>query len=69
MRNLINQFKEDKVLRRTVYIMLAIISFVTVAVSINPLILLYTFAVLIIGLIVALVGVLIYTVLDHYRND
>ena len=69
MRNLIKKFKEDKILRLSVYIMLAIASYVTITLLINPIILLYTLAVLIVGLLVGAVGALLYIFLDSYIND
>ena len=69
MRNLIKEFKEDKILRLTVYIILAIASYVTITLLINPIILLYTLAVLIVGLLVGAVGALLYIFLDSYIND
>ena len=69
MRNLIKEFKEDKILRLTVYIILAIASYVTITLLINPIILLYTLAVLIVGFLVGAVGALLYIFLDSYIND
>ena len=42
MENLIEQFKEDKNLRKTLYIALSIIGYVTVTLLINPMILVVT---------------------------
>jgi hypothetical protein len=63
MENLIEQFKEDKNLRKTLYITLSIISYVTITLLINPMILVVT---LLIGcgiMLVVLLFVLIYAVL------
>ena len=69
MRNLIKKFKEDKILRLSVYIMLAVASYVTIAILINPMIIAYTILILISGLLIVLIGVLLYTSLDSYIND
>ena len=63
MENLIEQFKEDKNLRKTLYITLSIISYVTITLLINPMILVVT---LLIGcgiMLIVLLFVLIYAVL------
>tara|TARA_R110001583_G_scaffold2725_18_gene19136 strand:+ start:1886 stop:2089 length:204 start_codon:yes stop_codon:yes gene_type:complete len=63
MENLIEQFKEDKNLRKTLYIALSIIGYVTVTLLINPMILVVT---LLIGcgiMLIVLLFVLIYAVL------
>tara|TARA_R110002050_G_scaffold199224_3_gene334036 strand:- start:237 stop:440 length:204 start_codon:yes stop_codon:yes gene_type:complete len=63
MENLIEQFKEDKNLRKTLYITLSIIGYVTVTLLINPMILVVT---LLIGcgiMLIVLLFVLIYAVL------
>ena len=65
MNNLIDTFKEDKNVRKAVYITLAIISYVTATLLISPKILVYT---LLVGLgicVVALVFMLIYAILSH----
>ncbi len=64
MNNLIDTFKEDKNVRKALYITLAIISYVTATLLINPKILVYT---LLVGLgicLIALLFLLIYAVLD-----
>ncbi len=64
MNNLIDTFKEDKNVRKALYITLAIISYVTATLLINPKILVYT---LLVGLgicVIALLFMLIYAVLD-----
>jgi len=63
MNNLIDTFKEDKNVRKALYITLAIISYVTATLLINPMILVYT---LLIGcgiMLIVLLFVLIYAVL------
>ena len=63
MENLIEQFKKDKNLRKTLYITLSIIGYVTVTLLINPMILVVT---LLIGcgiMLIVLLFVLIYAVL------
>ena len=65
MNNLIDTFKEDKNVRKALYITLAIISYVTATLLISPKILVYT---LLVGLgicVVALVFMLIYAILSH----
>ena len=69
MRNLIKKFKEDKILRLTVYIILAITSYIVIAHLINPMIIAYTILILIVGLLVGMVGALLYIFLDTYIND
>ena len=69
MRNLIKKFKEDKILRLSVYIMLAVASYVTIAILINPMIIAYTILILISGLLIVLIGCVIYAILDTYIND
>ena len=69
MRNLIEKFKEDKILRMSVYIMLAITSYIVIAHLINPMIIVYTLLTLIGGLLIVLFGCVIYAILDTYIND
>ena len=69
MRNLIKKFKEDKILRMSVYIMLAITSYIVIAHLINPMIIVYTLLTLIGGLLIVLFGFVIYAILDTYIND
>jgi hypothetical protein len=64
MNNLIDTFKEDKNVRKALYITLAIISYVTATLLINPMILVYT---LLIGcgiMLIVLLFMLIYAALD-----
>ncbi len=64
MNNLIDTFKEDKNVRKALYITLAIISYVTATLLINPKILVYT---LLVGLgicLIALLFMLIYAFID-----
>ena len=63
MTNLIEQFKEDKNLRKTLYITLSIISYVTITLLINPMILVATLLIGCCIILIVLLFVLIYAVL------
>jgi Na+/pantothenate symporter len=69
MENFKKEFKEDKILRLSIYITLAIISYVTIVLLINPMILAYTILIAIGGLLIVLVWGLIYAFLDEIKND
>tara|TARA_Y100000389_G_scaffold158896_1_gene160493 strand:+ start:2313 stop:2516 length:204 start_codon:yes stop_codon:yes gene_type:complete len=64
MNNLIDTFKNDKNLRKALYITLAIVSYITATLLINPMILLYTLLVAVIVSVVVLLFWLIYATLD-----
>lgn len=68
MKDLIKEFKEDKILRLSVYITLAIVSYVTIVLLINPMILIYTLLTVVGGLLIVLVWGLIYALLVDILN-
>ena len=63
MNNLIDTFKEDKNVRKALYITLAIISYVTATLLINPMILVVTLLIGCCIMLIVLLFVLIYAVL------
>ena len=68
MKDLIKEFKEDKILRLSVYITLISVIFVVTTLLINPIILIYTILTFAGGLLIMLFACLIYALLDDIIN-
>ena len=68
MKDLIKEFKEDKILRLSVYITLIGVIFVVTTLLINPIILIYTILTVAGGLLIILVWGLIYALLLDILN-
>ena len=68
MKEIIKMLKEDKVLRLTVVVTLAIVVFVVGSWLISPWILLWTFIALLVIFLVMFLGVLIYGFIDDVFN-
>jgi hypothetical protein len=68
MKEIIKLLKEDKILRLTVVITLAIVVFVVGSWLISPLILLWTFIALLVIFLVMSLGVLIYGFIEDVFN-
>jgi len=68
MKDLIKEFKEDKILRLSIYITLAIVIYTTIVLLINPIILIYTILTVVCGLLIILVWGLIYALLVDILN-
>ena len=68
MKEIIKLLKEDKILRLTVVITLAIVVFVVGSWLISPLILLWTFLSLIVIFLVMVLGTLIYGFIEDVIN-
>jgi len=68
MKEIIKMLKEDKVLRLTVVVTLAIVVFVVGSWLISPWILLWTFIALLVIFLVMTLGVLIYGFIDDVFN-
>jgi len=68
MKEIIKMLKEDKVLRLTVVVTLAIVVFVVGSWLISPWILLWTFIALLVIFLVMTLGVLIYGFIEDVFN-
>ena len=68
MKEIIKLLKEDKILRLTVVITLAIVAFVIGSWLISPLILLWTFIALLVIFLVMALGTLIYGFIEDVFN-
>ncbi len=68
MKDFIKEFKEDKILRLSIYITLAIVIYTTIVLLINPIILIYTILTVVGGLLIVLVWGLIYALLVDILN-
>ena len=68
MKEIIKLLKEDKILRLTVVITLAVVVFVVGSWLISPWILLWTFIALLVIFLVMTLGVLIYGFIDDVFN-
>ena len=68
MKEIIKMLKEDKVLRLTVVVTLAIVVFVVGSWLISPWILLWTFIALLVIFLVMFLGVLIYGFIEDVFN-
>jgi hypothetical protein len=68
MKEIIKLLKEDKILRLTVVITLAIVVFVVGSWLISPLILLWTFIALLVIFLVMALGTLIYGFIEDVFN-